>query len=305
MRIDEQAWASLAELQHSVVTRSQAFGCGWNRRAVEHRLGRSWQRLLPGIYLLHTGEPTWEQKAWGGVLLAGERGALTSWSGLVLWELAEQGDDVHVALPHDRRIAPPTFSVGGGAVVLHRTTRSLEHRRSLPTLPVERCVVDACLGARLQDVRALASKAVQGGATTVERLAAELEHAPQRGSGNLRAVLSEVGEGARSAPEATLARALRRASLPSYRLNADIRDGGVLLGRGDVVFEGLKLVVEVDGERWHLSADRWTADVERHTRLEAAGWTVLRYPASRVLRDAGGVVAEIAAVATRLVTHAA
>jgi very-short-patch-repair endonuclease len=45
---------------------------------------------------------------------------------------------------------------------------------------------------------------------------------------------------------------------------------------------------------WHLSPDRWAADLERHTRLEAAGWTVLRYPAARVLADAAGVVREIA-----------
>jgi very-short-patch-repair endonuclease len=307
MRVDETAWQELREEQQEVVSRAQAIACGWNDRAMEHRLGRSSQRLLPGVYLTVTGQPSWEQKLWAGVLFAGDGAALTAWSGLARAGLEEPSEDVHVALPHARRLRPRTFLAGGGRLVLHRTTRPLEPRATLPVLPVERCVVDACLReTSLNRVRALASNAVQCGRTTPEKLLVALEEAPQRGSGLLRAALSEVAEGARSAPEAVLARALRGSSLPPYRLNADVRDDdGTWLARGDLVIEELKLVVEVDGQRWHLSGDRWVADVERHTRLEAKGWTVLRYPASRVLRDAPGVVAEIEAVAARLQRGAA
>jgi very-short-patch-repair endonuclease len=313
MRIDDVAWHELLDRQVGVASRAQALACGWNRRAVEHRLGTTWQRLLPGVYLTVTGLPTAEQKAWAGVLLAGPEQddearaagtapALTSWSGLAAWGLETEPTDVHVALPHARRLHAPAFLVGEGKVVLHRTTRSLESRRTLPTLRVERCVIDACLGVpSLDSVRAVVSTAVQRGRTTVERLLVELEKAPQRGSGHLRLVLSEVGEGARSAPEAVLVRALRSAELPAYRLNGDVHDeDGRWLARGDVVIDEVKVLVEVDGQRWHLRGDRWVADVERHTRLEVAGWTVLRYPASRVLSDPAGVVAEIMRVVVRL-----
>jgi very-short-patch-repair endonuclease len=307
MDVDETAWRALLREHDGVLTRAQALEHGWHRTAIEHRLGRSWQRLLPSVYLTTTGVPTWEQKAWAGVLLAGERAALTSWSGLAVWDLADRADDVHVALPHSRQLSGVAFLAGGGRLVLHRTTRSLESRGSLPTLSVERCVVDACLGLRLlDDVRAVVSRSVQRRRTTVDKLLLALDEAPQRGSGLLRRALEEVTEGARSAPEAALARALRGASLPPYRLNTEIYDEqGTWLARGDVVIEELMLLVEVDGQRWHLTADRWVADVERHTRLEAAGWTVLRYPASRVLRDAAGVIAEIEAVAARLRARAA
>jgi very-short-patch-repair endonuclease len=307
MDIDDSAWQALLLEQENVVTRAQALALGWHRTAVEHRLGRSWQRILPSVYLTVTGSPSWRQKAWAAVRYAGAQAALTAWSGLAVGGLEQERVDLHVALPHDRRRAAPAFLVGNGRVVLHRTTRALEARGTLPTLPVERCVVDACLGeTSLDRVRAVASKAVQRGRTTPEKLLLALDEAPQQGSGLLRAALSEVSEGARSAPEAVLARALRKAVLPSYRLNAEVRAAdGAFLARGDVVFEELKLIVEVDGQRWHLSADRWVADVERHTRLEAQGWTVLRYPASRVLSDAAGVVAEILAVVARLAARAA
>lgn len=302
MVFDELSWRRLLREQQGVATRAQASACGYHRAAIEHRLGRSWQRLLSGVYLTTTGVPTWEQRAWAGLLYAGARAALTSWSGLAVAGLADKEVDVHVALPHSRRRVDAAFLVGEGRLVLHRTSRALDARGSLPWLPVERCVVDACLGVRsLDEVRAVVSKAVQRGRTTVAHLLGELEAAPRQGSGLVRAALSEVGEGARSAAEAALARALRGAALPPYALNADIHDEqGRWLARGDLVIPAVMLLVEVDGARWHLSGDRWAADVERHTRLEAAGWTVLRYPASRVLDDPAGAVAEIEAVAARL-----
>lgn len=303
MKVDDEAWTALLETQDGVASRRQTLACGWNARAVEHRLGRDWQRLLPGVYLTATGSPARSQLVWAGLVHAGPSAALTSWTGLAEWGVPHDGrPDVHVALPHDLRRAQPAFGVGGGRVVLHRTTRSLETRRTVPTLPIERCVVDACLGLRsLTAVRALVSAVVQQGRTTVPLLVTELDAAPQQGSGFLRTALEEVSDGARSAPEAKLLRALRRVSLPPYRLNADIVDDeGRWLARGDVVIEEVRLLVEVDGQRWHLSPERWVADVERHTRLEAQGWTVLRYPAARVLADPEGVADEIAAVAVRL-----
>jgi very-short-patch-repair endonuclease len=303
MRIDESTWSSLLSAQQGVITRRQALACGWNARAVEHRLGQEWQRLLPGVYLTATGRASRSQLVWAGLAHAGPGSALTSWTGLEEWAVPHDARaDVHVALPHTRRRAGPAFLVCDGRIVLHRTTRSLKERRTIPTLPVERCVVDACLELkRLVPVRALVSTVVQGGRTTVEKLLAELEAAPQRGSGLLRRALAEVADGARSAPEATLLTALRRVELPTYRMNADVFDEeGRWLARADLVVESVKLIAEVDGQRWHLSPENWVADVERHTRLEASGWTVLRYPAARVLADADGVAAEIAAVSRRL-----
>jgi very-short-patch-repair endonuclease len=306
MQVDLVRWRALLEAQSNTVSRRQALACGWNARAIEHRLTRDWQRALPGVFVTTTGRLGWEQRSWAGLLRAGEPAALTSWSGLTRWGLAEPGPDVHVALPHARRLQEMPFLTGEGAVVLHRTTRPLEPRGALPALPVERCVVDACLHlTSLNKVRALASHVVQRGRTTPAKLLAELGAAPRRGSGLLRQALSEVDEGARSAPEAVLARALRGTPLPPYRLNARVCEDGVLLARGDLVIEELRLLVEVDGERWHATADRWRADVERHTRLVAAGWTVLRYTASRVLRDPEGVVAEIVAPARRIRATAA
>ena len=205
---------------------------------------------------------------------------------------------MHVTVDHS------VHRVDLGPVVLHRTVRPIAPVLvdGLPVAPVARAVVDAAMGlADVTAVRGLVAAAVQRGRCTPERLTEELEAAQQHGSAVLRRVLHEISAGARSAPEASLLRALPRLRLPPFELNADVHGpGGAWLARPDVVFRSLRLVVEVDGQRWHLSPERWVADVERHTRLEVAGWTVLRYPAARVLADADGVAAEVADVVRRL-----
>lgn len=304
MHLDERAWSAAAA--DGVVRRDLALACGWTSGAIAHRTGDGrWQVPLPGVLLLASGEMSSTQRLRAALAWAGSGSALTAVSGCHLHGLDSwSADDVHVAMPHARRRLGPAFTAGPGRVVPHRTTRGLValRRGGLPVLPVERCVVDACLGHRSDtDVRALVAMAVQTRRTTVERLAVELARAPQRGSGVLRACLAEVADGARSAPEAALLVGLRQQGLTGFVCNGEVRDSaGRWLACADVVLTDIRLVVEVDGQRWHLSPERWVADIERHTRMEAAGWTVLRYPAGRVLHDALGVAQEVAAVAARL-----
>ena len=320
MDVDEIAWRRLLTGQDGVVRRGQALDCGWTPRALAHRIGRDWQVLLPGVLLASTGIPTTRQLRCAGVVWAGPSAALTGSTGLAEHGLLDRpGPDIHVAVPHARQVrsvrfrvlgepaAPPGSTAPPGParaphVRPHRTHRALAATRPLPVLSVARCIVDACLGTRsVLQVRGLVSAPVQLGRVTVDEVSAELAAAPSAGSALLRQVLTEVASGARSAPEATLLPALRAAGLTGFTLNTDVYDvDGRWLARPDVVWSSLRLIVEVDGARWHATHDRWAADVERHTRLEAAGWTVLRYPAARVLADAAGVVAEIAAVLRRL-----
>lgn len=306
MHIDEFRWA--AAVTDAVVRRDEALACGWTVGAIAHRVrsGR-WQTPLPGVLLLVSGVPTHRQRLRAALAWGGPDAVLTSVTGCRLHGLEPRTcEDVHLALPHARRPGPQPFLIGSGQVVPYRTTRSLvaASRTGLPVLPVARCVVDACLGRRSEsEVRALVAAAVQTRRTTVEQLTEELDAAPRRGSGVLRIVLAEVLAGARSAPEAAFLVGLRQAGLTGFALNADVHDdAGGWLACCDVVFADLRLIIEVDGQRWHLSPESWAADLERHTRLEAAGWTVLRYPASRVLRDAAGVAREVAVVAARITT---
>ena len=300
MLVDEVRWQRLLTRQDGVVTTAQALSCGFTRSAVHHRVASGrWQRVAERVLVTSSGPPSARQLLRAGLLAGGPHSALTGPTACRLLGLHAVPDErVHVAVP--RSVRRPA----SGWLVPHPTTRPFVPLRAdgLPVVPAARAVVDTCLAlTSLGSVRALVAEAVQRSRCTVEQLVRGLDDAPQQGSQQLRKALEEVALGARSRPEAVLLRALRRLrGLPPFELNADvIDDAGRWLARPDVVFRAQRLVAEVDGQRWHLSPERWRADVERHTRLEAAGWTVLRYPAAQVLADADGVAAEIAAVARR------
>ena len=55
--------------QAGVIARQQALEGGLTKSDIDRLVRRrEWVRLLPGVYVDHTGEPTWLQRAWAGVL---------------------------------------------------------------------------------------------------------------------------------------------------------------------------------------------------------------------------------------------
>ncbi len=65
-----------------------------------------------------------------------------------------------------------------------------------------------------------------------------------------------------------------------------------------------KLVVEVDGSQ-HGDADRLAADKERSTKLQALGWTVLRFWNDDVVKDIDNFCLHIVTAAGLTAEHAA
>jgi len=61
----------LLAVQDGVVSRAQVLACGEGPHDVRRRMRRrEWATLFDGIYVDHTGPPTWDQRAMAGVLHA-------------------------------------------------------------------------------------------------------------------------------------------------------------------------------------------------------------------------------------------
>lgn len=142
--------------------------------------------------------------------------------------------------------------------------------------------------------------------TTATRTLADLRHARdfaalRDGALAVRAVtpaglrlaglLDDHADGfTRSEAERRLVALLRAAALPSPRLNA--RVGGYEV---DAVWPDRRLVVEVDGHRFHSSRSAFEDDRRRDADLQAAGWRVLRFTWRRLTGEPHVVVARVAA----------
>jgi hypothetical protein len=296
MELDQRALAVLQVGQRGVLSRTQVLQCGLTRSGLQHRLRRGgpWQRLLPGVYLTATGQPTWEQRQIGALLHAGPHGLITGPAALLNYQLLRKVPRiVDVLVPLHRQCPSRCF------VRVHRTRRmpaSAVCDGPIRFAPPERAVADTARAlADRVEARAVVAGAVQRGQCTVAQLATELRDGPIRGSANLRAVLSEVIAGIRSVPEGDLRGLITRAGLPQPLYNPRLYVGEVFLAQPDAWWPEYGVAVEVDSREWHLSPADWEQTMARHRRMSAAGALVL-HVSPRQLRDQGGpLMADLAA----------
>jgi hypothetical protein len=285
----------LVACQQGVVGRDQVISAGLTRGALRHRIrpGGPWQRVLPGVYLTSTGQPSREQLRIAAALYAGPDGLITGPAALANYQIrGSRTRIVDVLLPASSKRANVDF------VAVHRTWRMPESvicDGPVRFAPPERAVADAARGmVNLNDVRAIVASAVQQGRCTVEQLVAELRAGPVRGSATLRSVLAEVMAGIRSVPEADLRELIRCARLPEPLYNARLYIGGVFLAQPDAWWPEYGVAVEVDSREWHLSPADWEQTMVRHARMCAAGIVVLHFSPRQQRDQPGEVTAAIA-----------
>jgi hypothetical protein len=258
------------------------------------RRGGPWQRLLPGVYLTATGQPTTEQLQIAALLYAGRDSVITGPVALANFRITgARTGPIHVLLPADRKRA------SSGFVVILRTWRmpvSFICDGPIRFAPAERAVADTVrtLTDRA-DARAIVASAVQQGRCTTAQLAAELRDGPIHGSANLRAVLAEVIDGIRSVPEGDLRALICASQLPQPLYNPKLFLGGVFLASPDAWWPDHGLAVEVDSKQWHLSPANWERTMARHRRMSAAGITVLHVSPRQLREQPAQVLADIAA----------
>jgi hypothetical protein len=282
---EDRGLALVVNHQSGVVSREQACHYGVTDGGIRHRIrrGGSWQRLLPGVYLTATGQPTWEQLQIAALLHAGPGSLVTGPAALLNYRLQRSEPRIiDVLVPLERR------RVASGFVQIHRTRRmpsTVVCDGPLRFAPAERAVADTAraLADRVA-ARAVVASAVQRGHCTIAQLAVELRDGPTKGSAHLRAVLAEVIAGIRSVPEGDLRKLIIRARLPEPLYNPRLYVGATFLAQPDAWWPEYGVAVEVDSREWHLSPADWEQTMARHQRMCAVGIVVVHL-SPRQLRD--------------------
>ncbi|MCP2325978.1 hypothetical protein HDA40_004485 [Hamadaea flava] len=291
------ALAKLLHRQEQLATYGQLRDVGFTQEAIRWRVRRgTWQRVLPRVVATFSGTLTRRQQFIAAGLYAGERAQLAGLSALEIhgFRYAPRESVVHVLLPERRRLARVP------RVQVHRTDRLDPTYRPyagcVRVCSPARAVVDAMrTGYDSRTARAVVAEAVQNEITTVRALREELESARRNGTAVLRAVLDEVADGVRSAPEAEL-RALTQHSLllPAIRWNPQLAGPtGDRLPTPDGYLEEAGIALEVDSREFHLNAQGWEAALRHHNLLAAAGILVLHFTPRQIRESPQSVLAEI------------
>ncbi|MGW0082954.1 hypothetical protein [Streptomyces sp. NPDC003393] len=304
----------LAEAHCRVLTAAQlrAHGVSAAETTEQCRTGGPWQQLLPGVFLLHPGPPTGEQRLHAVLLYAARPPAPRRMPGVPAQPTAQQphrpvyADAVITGLAaltlHGFAATPPLLSLERIDVLVPRLRRLRstgcvrivrtadlpvpESVTGLPVAPVPRALADTLAGLDDGDtVRRLLTEAVRGGHCEPAAVVRELTGAKLLTRPHVvDAVDSLLAEG-RAIAEERLYRMVSEYGLPDPVWNVDLRlPGGPHLGGLDAYWPEQAVALELDTRAPRANDDEWSEYARRREHLERLGITVVHLT-PRKLRD--------------------
>lgn len=261
----------IAARQHGVVSRAQLLAAGIPERAVDRRfVRRRLLRLHPGIYQVGpvAGRLAREIAA---VLACGDSAALAGRSALTIWRMLppSPSEPTEVLSATWKRSRPGlrilrAHDLRPDEVTLHD---------GVPTTTPARGLLDlARSGTRREVERALAEGIALRIVTPQEVSGMVARHPTHRGARALRELLANGDpQRSRSELEERVLALLRRARVRGFRMNVPVAGHEV-----DVWFESERLVLELDGYRFHSSSRAFERDRRRDPDFAAANIRLMR-----------------------------
>ncbi|MGA5561566.1 hypothetical protein ACPCUV_10360 [Streptomyces platensis] len=260
------------------------------------RPGGGWQQVLPGIYLLHPGPPTSEERLHAVLLYASHRGPGVPRQTGPSADAPEAMITGLAALAlHGFTEAPPLLALNRIEVLVSRTRRLRstgfarilravelpvpQDRTGVPAAPVPRALADAV--GTLTDaatVRRLLTEAVRGGHCEASAVVRELSRARLLTRPHVvDAVDTLLAEG-RALAEQQLYAMVRTHGLPDPLWNVDLRlPGGPQLGGVDAFWPEHSVALEIDTRAPRAEEDPLHSPFfQKREHLERLGITVVR-----------------------------
>ena len=256
--------------------------------------GPGFRRLFPDIYLPAHLVPTLAMRSRGAHLLVTGRGALAGYSAAELLgaRIAPRDSEAEVITDRDvrgcrglrvhrERLADDEVATVGGLVVTSAIRTAYDLARWLPL--VEGVVAADALG-----------RIGRFGSAALLELTTRYPGARWRGRVPLVAELMDPR--AESAMETRCRLSLVLRGLPRPQLQYQVRDElGDHIAWLDMAYPSARVGVEFEGEH-HQNTPTFRADLTKHNRLTALGWTVLRATATDVLRHPDRFAAQVSAI---------
>ncbi|AOW93785.1 hypothetical protein BFN03_17070 [Rhodococcus sp. WMMA185] len=257
--------------------------------------GGPWQRILPGVVLLHNGPPTTLQRNLAALEYGGPDSILSGHAALAALGYAQSAsrNEVLLLIPNTRHRRDTSY------VRVERTWRMPEPigRGLLRVAPHARCLLDA--GRRTvqaDSCRALLAGGIQRGDVTVDELARELAAGSDRGSRLPRAVLHELSHDAHSVAEVHAQKLYSRSGLPPMLHNIDVCSAaGLWIARPDGWLDDVALAWEIDSLKYHFSPELHEATVVRRARMQREGIIVVTHLPKQIQTDPATVLADLRA----------
>lgn len=270
--------AHAAARQQGNLTRKQLLTLGVHPNSIDHwvKTGRL-HRIHPGVYSLGRPATTPLERASAAVLACGPDAALSHGSAMTLWGFWKRWDmPFEVTVPGDRR--PRGIRVHRSRNLARRdTTRQHGIRVTTPA----RTHLDMAVRLGGEQLKRAVKDALASpylGEAALSDVVAR--HPGHRGAAKLRPLLDDHDD-TRSRFEQGFAPFCQRFGLPKPTMNAKLGRHTV-----DAWFPRERLIVELDGFRFHCSREAFEEDRERDAYYLAAGLPTVRITWRRIEQQA-------------------
>jgi very-short-patch-repair endonuclease len=296
----DAAIADLVKRQHGVIARDQALELGLSAAQVRYRVRTDrWRRLGEGLYVV-AGFPTSDRTAlFAACLGPGQRAVVSHEAAAALHTLATfPPGPVVVTVRHaSARL--------DGLATVHQSRRLFADHivdvDGLPTTTVARTIVDLAARYRQPRLEVVVDDALARRSLLIGELMStfdDLVSPGRKGLAIVRRVLAVRQPGyvaPSTASESKLLRALRRGGLPRPVLQFP-HPGAEIVGFVDAAYPAQRLLVEVDGRRWHTRERDFARDRARDNAATAARYRTLRFTWDDVSRRPDWVADQVRAV---------
>lgn len=268
--------ARIARRQWGVVSRVQIAAQGGNRAWIARRTEEgSWREVFPGVLQFSAVPETWLMRAHAVLLWLGKEAVLGRRSAAFLHGWMERAPRViDVSVPRSR-------SPRHAGVAIHRVedlgARDITEKQGLRLTSVPRTLLDLAGERDLEELLESAVFRADGKLHWIQQRVAK----KQRGSRGLRrlrrlvSLRSSREQGADSLLEARVARLLQRAKLhPAHHLTIFDASGDFIC-EADFAWPEQRVIVEVDGRKFHSSRAAFLKRSDALQRLAAEGWVLV------------------------------
>ena len=282
--------------QDGVVATWQLGRHGIGRSAVQHRLARGhWQRILPGVLLTHSGQPTRRQRVIAAQLWGGPEAAIDGACACHRFGLTVSSFDqcqVHLVAPFGSSLRSRSF------IHVRRTMSEIEVVTDgwIRYVAEPMAVLVAAREARsIKGAVAVLARALQTGLVTVPELQAAREMLGDKWCKLVDRALVDVGVGLRSPAESMFYELWTKSRVlpePLWNQWLDLGDG-----RPEICADGLwidaGMIHEINGKRYHGWGDAYESTSARTERVAASGLIPTSSTPLRLLREGPLILANL------------
>jgi hypothetical protein len=270
-----------AARNYGVFHREEALSFGFSNSALSRLVSSSRiERLWPSVFRLGSSPTSFRQKAKAATLYVGEGTWLSHrWAAAHHGMTDAAGGPVEIITERDRRSRP--------GLKIQRVTAMPPHDvrifRSIPVTNTIRTMIDLAAVLPAQRLESVLDDCIWRGLVAVPRLVDRLDELGSRGRRGarvLRDLLAERDDGCAiplDVLERKFLKVLRTAGIDEPEKQVSVPAEGSGHWRLDFVYPQHKVLIEVDGGRWHSGKQQASEDRRRDNAMNVRGWTVLRF----------------------------